>query len=157
VLLKQWKQVLEDPVLRELPFRIETNKWGHIEMMPPASPRHMEIATAMVDVLRPLLGGAFTETSVLTEAGVKVVDLLWCSADYFPICASKASKSVLALPPSRYRTPTSDTPLGAGAREAWIVSRDLAISAYNARGKLSESSLGLSVETVAARTRTLLA
>jgi hypothetical protein len=41
--------------------------------------------------------------------------------------------------------------------EAWIVARDLAITAYNSGGKLSESSLGLSLEAVARRAGALLA
>jgi hypothetical protein len=27
-LLKQWQNALADPALRQLPYRIETNKWG---------------------------------------------------------------------------------------------------------------------------------
>jgi hypothetical protein len=54
---------------------------GHIEMTLPASPRHMETATAVVDVLRGLLGGkAFTECAIVTPGGVKVADVVWCSA-----------------------------------------------------------------------------
>ena len=36
-LVLRWAGVLEDPTLRNLPYRIELNKWGHIEMIPPAS------------------------------------------------------------------------------------------------------------------------
>jgi hypothetical protein len=54
---QRWEQVLRDPVLRELPYRIELNKWGHIEMTPQDSPRHMELASDVVILLRERLGG----------------------------------------------------------------------------------------------------
>lgn len=172
MLLKQWKLVLRDPALRELPYRIETNKWGHIEMTPPASPRHMEIATALVDVLRVLLGGkAFTECAVVTQSGVKVVDLVWCSAEYLQRNRTTLEAWEAAFPTApdlciEIMSPSNTLAeleeklswyLAAGAREAWIVARDLAITAYDSGGKLGESSLGLSVEAVAQRARALLA
>jgi len=29
-----WQEICEHPALRELPFKIETNQWGKIEMCP---------------------------------------------------------------------------------------------------------------------------
>jgi hypothetical protein len=47
-LLQHWNRVLQDAALCRLPYRIETNKWGHIEMTLPASPRHMELSVETV-------------------------------------------------------------------------------------------------------------
>ena len=34
-----WREVIENPSLRNLPFKIETNEWGQI-VMTPATVRH---------------------------------------------------------------------------------------------------------------------
>jgi Uncharacterized protein conserved in cyanobacteria len=79
-LFARWEEVLCDPVLRNLPYRLELNKWGYLEMTPPASPRHMDIASGLVTLLRDRLAGkAFTECVILTLAGVRVADVVWCS------------------------------------------------------------------------------
>ena len=76
-LVLRWAGVLEDPTLRNLPYRIELNKWGHIEMTPPASPRHMSIASSLVRLLEDRLAGkAFTECAIVTS-GV-CGSRMWC-------------------------------------------------------------------------------
>ena len=42
---RRWLEVVNDPFLRGLPYKIELNKWGHIEMTAPASPMHMRLAS----------------------------------------------------------------------------------------------------------------
>jgi Uma2 family endonuclease len=171
-LLKQWQNALADPALRQLPYRIETNKWGHIEMTPPASPRHMELATALVDALRDMLGGkAFTECAILTAGGVKVADVVWCSPAYLQRhrAALEAWNAALAAAPDLCIEVMSPVDvlqaleekvslyLAAGAREAWVVFRDLTITIYDAQGNRSESALGIAVQEVARRASALLA
>src|SRR3954462_8091379 len=82
-LVQRWADVVNDPVLRNLPYRIELNKWGHIEMTPPASPMNMDIATTIALSLRETLGAkTLTECAITTAGGVKVADVAWCSASY---------------------------------------------------------------------------
>jgi hypothetical protein len=38
--LKRWQQLLADPELARLPFRVETDRHGHILMSPPPAPAH---------------------------------------------------------------------------------------------------------------------
>ncbi len=33
-LLARWDEVLRDPALRDLPYKIEVNSWGKVEMTP---------------------------------------------------------------------------------------------------------------------------
>lgn len=170
-LLEQWTTALADPALRALPYRVETNKWGYLEMTPPPSPRHMQVATALVDALRELAGGkAFTECAILTAAGVKVADVVWCSPEYLERhrVALEAWNAALAVAPDlclEVMSPADPLPaleekvphyLAAGAREVWIVARDLAIGVYDARGSRAASSL-VSSEAVARRAAALLA
>jgi hypothetical protein len=38
--LKCWRQLLADPELAHLPYRVETDRHGHILMSPPPAPAH---------------------------------------------------------------------------------------------------------------------
>lgn len=170
-LLQQWKHALHDPALRELPYRIETNKWGHVEMTPPASPRHMEMATAVVDALRELLGGkAFTECAIVTPGGVKVADVVWCSAEYLQEQGSALRTWEAALPTApdlcvEIMSPTNTLAeleekvalyVAAAAREAWVLLSDLSARIYGAEGFRQASSLGVPVQAVVDRAKGLL-
>jgi Uma2 family endonuclease len=170
-LMQRWKHVLEDRALRELPYRIEMNKWGHIEMTPPASPRHMQLAGLLARVTTELLGGdAFTECAIATPGGVKVADAVWCSLDYLarnrlalerwePAFSSAPDLCIEVMSPSNTLAELEEKIghyLAAGARECWIVSPDLTIRAYSASGSMAASSLGIAVETVIERIRVLL-
>jgi hypothetical protein len=35
----RWQEICDHPCLRDLPFKLETDRWGHI-VMSPASNRH---------------------------------------------------------------------------------------------------------------------
>ena len=38
--LKRWRQLLVDPELARFPYRVETDRHGHILMSPPPAPAH---------------------------------------------------------------------------------------------------------------------
>jgi hypothetical protein len=38
--VKRWHQLLADPELARLPYRVETDRHGHILMSPPPAPAH---------------------------------------------------------------------------------------------------------------------
>jgi hypothetical protein len=79
----RWAEVCRDASLRNLPYKIELNAWGKIEMSP-ANYRHAVLQGAMaVELGRQLAGGqVLTECPVLTEIGVRVPDVAWASADF---------------------------------------------------------------------------
>jgi Uma2 family endonuclease len=170
-LMQRWKHVLEDRALRVLPYRIEMNKWGHIETTPPASPRHMQLAGLFARVIRELLGGdAFTECAIATPAGVKVADVVWCSPDFLarsrtvlerwePAFSIAPDLCIEVMSPSNILAELEEKIghyLSSGARECWIVSPDLTIRAYGASGRVAGSSIGVTVETVVERIRGLM-
>ena len=79
----KWADVINDPLLRNLPYKIELNKWGKI-LMSPASNLHGRIQgylTAKVLGKLPL-GEVITECSIQTSDGVKVADIAWLSDDF---------------------------------------------------------------------------
>ena len=75
----RWADVIDNPFLQNLPFKIELNRWGRIEMSP-ASNQHGAVRSDLVAELRRRRGGrVITECSIQTEDGVRVADVAWIS------------------------------------------------------------------------------
>lgn len=79
--LKRWAEVYDDPELHRYPGRVETNRFGHILMMPPPGFSHTSRQSEIFRLLLGLLtaGQTLCECAVLTSDGVKGVDLAWIS------------------------------------------------------------------------------
>ena len=78
----RWREVLEDPSLRDLPYKVETNRGGQL-IMSPAKNVHAFYQGRVAALLERALGGyVFAECSIGTPEGVKVPDVAWCSNDY---------------------------------------------------------------------------
>jgi len=79
----QWKEVVADPNLRDLPFKIETNEWGQI-VMTPAKVMHGKLQLKIGMLLTQLMqeaGEATIECAIQTTQGTKVADVAWFSAE----------------------------------------------------------------------------
>lgn len=76
----QWSEVIDNPHIQNLPFKIELNRYGKIEMTP-ASNKHGRLQCYISALLERKLkkGEALTECSIQTTDGVKVADVAWCS------------------------------------------------------------------------------
>jgi Uma2 family endonuclease len=75
----QWADVLANPLLQDLPFKIELNRWGRIEMSP-ASNQHGALQSDLVTELKKRRGGrVIVECSIQTTDGVRVADVAWVS------------------------------------------------------------------------------
>ena len=73
-----WQEVCDNPLFNDLPFKVETNRWGHIEMTPASNGQGLYQARiiewfAKLDTQ----GHALAECSVQTSQGVKVADVAW--------------------------------------------------------------------------------
>jgi Uma2 family endonuclease len=74
-----WADVMANPYLKDLPFKIELNKWGRIEMSP-ASNEHGRIQVDVASELKQRPGGiVLVECSIATSDGVRVADVAWVS------------------------------------------------------------------------------
>ena len=69
----RWTEILADPELARLPYRIETDQYGHILMSPPPAPLHGQRQVEIALLLRQLLpnGRTLSECPISTAAGVK--------------------------------------------------------------------------------------
>jgi Uma2 family endonuclease len=84
VIIARWQELVDDPELAKLPYRIETDRFGRTIMSPPPGFRHVSNVAKITSLLKELLpdGRAFSETPVLTSDGIKVPDATWVSAVY---------------------------------------------------------------------------
>ena len=147
----QWSDVLADPTLRDLPFKIELNAWGMIEMSP-ASTWHASRQTKVVLYLSRRLadGEILTEPAIQTVLGVRVPDVAWRSA---MALSAHGYVSPLPLAPELCVEVLSDSNsdaemaakraayFAAGAQEVWLVADDSSISVYSKDGLQSLSMI----------------
>ena len=154
----QWSDVLAEPTLRDLPFKIELNAWGLIEMSP-ASTWHGRRQTRVIQYLTKKLasGEIITEPAIQTGIGVRVPDVGWGSSGFIK---SQAEHSPLRLAPELCVEVLSDSNtdaemaakraayFAAGALEVWLVADDSSIVVYTNDGLQPSSKIVAEVPTL---------
>jgi Uma2 family endonuclease len=147
-----WQDVLNDKSLQDLPYKIELNAKGQIEMSP-ATNWHGYWQTEIGSLLRELLRGrgkAFSEASIDTPENVKVPDVVWASKEFlerygrgtpFPkapeICVEIVSPSNTANEIKARKALF----FSVGAREVWLCSLEGAMRFYDVAGELEHSEI----------------
>ncbi len=145
----RWAELCNDPGLRDLPYKIELNAYGTIEMSP-ASTRHARFQAGVVLALASQLpaGTVMTECPVATTEGVRVPDVAWASPEFVArhgdatplpqapeICVEVRSASnsdaEMEMKTRAY--------LAAGAVEVWIVSDTGACQVFDTKGPQAAS------------------
>jgi Uma2 family endonuclease len=158
-----WQEVLERKELQDLPFKIELNAMGKIEMSP-ATNVHGYLQGEISGLLRDFLnrkGQVATECSVMTSEGVKVADVTWNSKEFreefgnvtpFPrapeICVEIISPSNSATMPEGafYGQETKEILekiglyIAAGAFEVWTCNLEGEMRFYDAEGAVLQSN-----------------
>lgn len=131
----RWNEIVRDPVLRDLPYKVETNEHGQI-LLSPHQNRH---SFRQYDVQKQLEKHAPTgivppEFALATPSGVKTPDVVWMSPDRRE--KIEASGDPTPLAPEICVEVMSDSNtwdemdekralyLEAGADEVWIVAVD---------------------------------
>lgn len=155
-----WASVIENPLLRNLPFKIELNRFGQI-LMSPASNRHGRLQSRLVIALdrhmnaRGEGGEVITECSVQTSDGVKVADVAWASDAFV---AEHGYETPYPAAPEICVEITSPSNSGAeiehkirlyleaGAQEVWVVDEDGGTEIYGRTGRLAGSRLASGFE-----------
>lgn len=146
----QWSEVVDNPYFENLPFKIELNRYGKIEMTP-ASNKHGRLQAKISALLDKKLkkGETLIECSIQTTEGVKVADVAWCSNTFiqkhgYETPYSRAPEiCVEIVSPSNSKEEMSNKVqlyLAAGAVEVWIVTENGCVDYYGTAGKLNESS-----------------
>jgi Uma2 family endonuclease len=79
-----WQEICENPALKDLPYKIETNRFDQI-VMSPAFSWHGGYQLEIGALLKKLLpeGRVITECAVETTDGTKVLDVIWISKERY--------------------------------------------------------------------------
>jgi Uma2 family endonuclease len=147
----RWEEVCENRQLQDLPFKIELNKWGQI-VMSPVKIKHSFYQGRIQRLLESLLktGEVMPECAINTSDGVKVADVVWCSAERFDRIQEQVSASI--APEICIEVKSSGNTLDemefkqrlyfeAGAIEVWICNEQGQITFSNDRNELAQSLL----------------
>ncbi len=155
-LVLRWAELSNDKSLHDLPFKIELNAFGTIEMSP-ASTRHARFqGTLAGELMRQLPEGTvLTECAIATlDDGIRVPDVAWGSPEF-----TRRHGDATPLPEApeiciEVRSPSNTDAemamkirvyLAAGAREVWIVAVTGEIQVHDAQGPRSASQYGVSI------------
>ncbi|SPF41645.1 conserved hypothetical protein [Syntrophobacter sp. SbD1] len=148
----EWREVIEHPSLRDLPFKIETNEWGKI-MMTPATYTHGLYQGRIIGWFERHgeEGRASGECPIQTSKGVKVADVAWASRAFLKkhgvhnLFLSESPEIVVEVAsPSNSAAEMQEKKLlyfEAGAREFWFCDGEGNMHFSNPRGELERSEL----------------
>jgi Uma2 family endonuclease len=146
-----WEEILNDPTLQNLPFKIETNRFGQI-LMSPATNKHGIVQSDVgFEIRRRLKGGVIiNECSIDTSDGVKVADVAWASDEFFAEYGDvtpypKAPEiCVEVTSPSNSKEEIKhkiELYLAKGALEVWVISQKRQATFYSHTGQIKDSRL----------------
>lgn len=146
-----WQDICDNPLFKDLPFKFETDRWGHI-VMSPATDKRSRLQGEILNLLRQHLphGRVLSECSVQTAEGVKVADAVWASAEFFAHrgLANPSPEApeivVEVLSPSNGRAETEEKKelyFARGVREFWVCREDGEMLFYNNHARLEHSTL----------------
>ncbi|MBB1126442.1 Uma2 family endonuclease [Thiospirillum jenense] len=147
----QWSEVIADTTLADLPYKIEMNEWGKIEMSPATnfhSGLQMEIAVLLRELLKD--GKSYAEISIETAKNVKVADVVWASNQFLSqygletpyhvapeICVEVMSPSNT----EREMLMKTELYLERGAQEVWICLATGQLRFFTSAGQQTHSPL----------------
>src|ERR1043166_2975341 len=79
--LRRWSELLADPKVARIEWRVETDRYGQIIVMPPPGPKHGRLQAKIAHLLQNLLpnGETLAECPISTAEGVKAADVAWAS------------------------------------------------------------------------------
>jgi Uma2 family endonuclease len=146
-----WDEIICNPMLRNLPFKVETNRLGQIVMTEKTNVQGaVQFAVGRAIDRSKKNGQIIFGCSVMTSDGVKVVSVAWLSDQFLvqhgystpylkapelcvEIVSSANTKAELENKIELY--------LAKGALEVWVVSDKKEVTFYAYPGKLKKSKL----------------
>lgn len=146
-----WQEVCDDKTLRDLPFKIELNRWGNIEMSPHRRQHGMMQGriSARLSKLLPK-GEIIVECAVDTSDGVRVPDVAWVSTARWNAMSDSASCSVApelcvevvsASNTAEEMNHKRKLYFEAGAEEVWFCDEQGQVQFFSPAGRLKRSRL----------------
>ena len=145
----RWAQICNDHALRDLPYKIELNVFGNIEINA-ANNRHARLQGELARQLGNQLpgGGVLTECPIATRIGVRVPDVAWASDEFLAVHGETTPYARAPEICVEIRSPSNspeemdmkrDAYLAAGAIEVWVVTEDGERAIFDAQGPCERS------------------
>ena len=152
----KWREITNNPFFRDIPYKVELNKFGQI-LMSPASNRHGILQFKFGrEIERRKKGGIIiTECSILTSEGVRVADVAWASDEFIAEFGEitpypKAPEICVEIKsPGNSKAEMEEKVrlyLEKGALEVWIVDESAKINFHTHTGKMKTSKLAPNVK-----------
>lgn len=150
---RTWKEICADPLLAELPFKIESDRWGNVVMSPPAGANHSDYQGEILAALLRLLPNGYTraEYPVQTNDGVKAIDVVWVSRERHKQKPGSSIVHLLApeicvevFSPSNIRAEIDEKMrlyFERGAQECWTCDGKGSLSFFDPSGEIARSNL----------------
>ena len=146
-----WSDVVKDRSLQDLPYKIELNQRGAIEMTP-VNFGHSLMTGRVIDQLKAHRpdGISAPEVAIQTAIGVRVPDVCWFSTAFYEshrhddTLSEAPELCVEVLSPGNTGVEMQTKVrayLDAGAKEVWLVELSGSIRFYSAAGELAASML----------------
>lgn len=148
---QRWHDIIADPALEGLPYKIETNDRGQIVLSSPKA-EHSDLQGRVLDKLREAgpQGRGMPEFPVATEGGVKVPDVVWMPGGRLEeitetgdpptrapdVCVEVMSDSNDEAEMREKRALC----LAAGALEVWVVDQDGRVRFFADEGRVTSSA-----------------
>jgi Uma2 family endonuclease len=156
----RWAEMENDPSLRDLPYKIELNAWGKVEMSPASYAHGRAQGHLIAELSKQLDGGvALGEVPIVTDLGIRVPDAAWASDSYM---AAVGAVSPLPRAPEiciEIVSPSNTDDemrektrayLAASAKEVWLVSEECSIRYFDANGQKVSSDYPVSIPALPA-------
>ena len=150
-LIVKWQELMSNPFFRDIPYKVELNKFGQI-LMSPASNRHGILKNKIGREIESAnkCGVIINNCSTLTNKGVKVADVAWASDEFFAEfgeltpCPKAPEICVEIVSPGNSKAEIKDKIrlyLEKGAQEVWIVDEYAKTDFYTHTGSIEKSKL----------------
>jgi len=132
---KRWNEIVRDPTLRDLSYKIETNERGQL-LLSPRKNEHSFTQTTLLDLLKEHApaGRRAPEFAIATPKGTKSPDVVWMSDDRWREMEETGDPTTIApeicvevMSPANTEDEMSEKAtlyFEAGAEEVWIVEED---------------------------------
>ena len=148
-----WKEICNDPLLADIPYKVESDEWGNIIMSPPPGAAHSDFQGEIIITLARLMSGghAQPEYPLQTAKGVKGIDVIWVSSERRKQKPKDSLVHLLApeicvevLSPRNTRAEINQKILlyfERGAQECWMCDKKGGMSFLDPSGPLTRSRL----------------
>jgi Uma2 family endonuclease len=147
--LMTWQEVLERKELQDLPFKMELNSYGKLELTPITNTQGI-LKSAIGYLLSVFLehGHCLISCSILTSQHLKVADVAWVSREFlekylhsdpFPIAPEICVEIISPSNSTKEILEKIGLYIAAGAKEVWTCNLEGEMRFYDAEGAILRS------------------